>query len=73
LACAESNIAVDLLHNEFQKAGIRAIRIGPGNDEKNEYFVENSYRSYTKHVLNGDVKNAINAKYGLIKRKLEQA
>jgi len=79
LACAESNIAVDLLYNEFQKAGIRAIRIGvtflsqPGNDEKNNLFTDSQYKHYAKHLQKGEMKNAINAKYGLMKRKLDQA
>lgn len=36
MACADSNVAVDILHGEFTKAGLRAVRVGPGYDEKNE-------------------------------------
>jgi len=28
LACADSNVATDILHCEFLKAGIKAVRIG---------------------------------------------
>ena len=73
LACADSNIAVDLLHSEFLKAGLRSLRIGPGNDERNELIQDFRYQNYTQYYMQGKFQNAATIKFGMMKRKISDA
>jgi hypothetical protein len=73
LACADSNIAVDLLHSEFLKAGIKAIRIGPGFDDRNEFRMDKNYKIYNAYYNSKQFHYANNVKYGIMKRMLNEA
>lgn len=39
-------MAVDILHCEFIKAGIKAVRLGPGTDSKNDIKYDSRYKSF---------------------------
>lgn len=73
LACADSNIAVDILHSEFMKAGIKAIRIGPGYDDKNDFKLDKNYKIYNSYYMTKQFHNANNIRFGIMKRMLQDA
>jgi len=73
LACADSNIAIDLLHSEFLRAGIKAIRIGPGYDDRNEFKNDKNYKIYNDLYNSKQYQNANNVRYGIMKRMLNEA
>ena len=59
MACADSNIAIDLLHNEFQRQGLKSIRIGAQSD------IENYNELYS-----GSIKSR---NYNALKKKIENS
>jgi superfamily I DNA and/or RNA helicase len=73
MACADSNIAVDILYNEFQKAGIKSIRIGPGYDEKSDFKMDKNYKIYSVYQSSKQYHNANNVRFGIMKRMLGEA
>lgn len=73
LACADSNVAVDRLYEEFKAAGIRCMRIGPGYDEKNDLKNEKSYAMYTALCNAKQYHDANSVRFGIIKKKISEA
>ncbi|KAL4464082.1 hypothetical protein ABPG74_006019 [Tetrahymena malaccensis] len=74
LACADSNIAVDILHKEFIKSGIRACRIGPGSESKNELMQDPKYRTYIESFKKQQQgKNPISAKFMFMKKLISES
>ncbi|KAL4510686.1 hypothetical protein ABPG72_004840 [Tetrahymena utriculariae] len=74
LACADSNIAVDILHKEFIKSGIRACRIGPGSESKNELMQDPKYRTYIESFKKQQTgKNPISAKFMFMKKLISES
>ena len=73
LACADSNIAVDRLYEEFKAAGIRCMRIGPGYDEKNDLKNDKNYSMYTALCNAKQYHNANSVRFGIIKKKISEA
>lgn len=37
---------MDILHEEFKKAGIRSVRIGVGGDGKNDFKSDYRYKNF---------------------------
>ncbi|KRW99001.1 P-loop containing nucleoside triphosphate hydrolase [Pseudocohnilembus persalinus] len=73
LACADSNVAVDILHCEFQKAGLRSVRIGPGYDERNEIMHDPRYRNMKIQQSLGNIQQAGNIRYQMMRNQIKEA
>lgn len=61
LVCADSNIAVDLLHNEFLKLGVKSKRIGNNSEKSAEdrmkYVLEKNDPQKKKEITADDIQS----------------
>jgi len=73
LACADSNVAVDLLYQEFMQAGIKAVRIGANFDENNDFRSDKQYAAYAAFQSAKQYHNANGIRFNIIKRKISEA
>jgi hypothetical protein len=73
LACAETNIAVDILYDELKAAGLNVIRVGPDYDDKHDLRGDKNYSAYQSFLNNKQYHNAYNIKFGIIKRRIGEA
>lgn len=73
LACADSNVAVDLLYQEFMQAGIKAVRIGAGFDENIDFKSDKQYASYLAFQNAKQYHNANGVRFNILKRKINEA
>lgn len=53
LACAESNAACNLLHQEFLRAGLNSVRIGVGSDENTQLASDSRFQTYQMYKQQG--------------------
>ena len=73
LACADSNVAVDLLYSEFMQAGIKAMRIGPGYDDRHEFKMDKNYQQYITFYNSKQFHHSNSIRFGIIKRMINEA
>jgi regulator of nonsense transcripts 1 len=63
LVCAHSNIAVDKLHQELVRAGLKSVRVGPCADSKNRLQEDSRFESYKELKSKGDRQAAASVRY----------